>query len=140
MYDRLIAITYLFAALDLAGATADQAIAVPVGARFAKVLDVQAVLTEAVVGTTSPAILNVGTSANASLMATLSIPNGAAIGSVHNSRSAGFSHNGVYQADAEGSEQDTLLLSITDPTGGTPAGTANVSIVIGYDQANPLLG
>lgn len=137
MYDRMILIPYVLTGVDMAGGAADISLPLPAGARFARLVEMRAELTEAVVGTTSAPVLQLGTAANTALMATLEIPDGTAVGAQLNSRSDTFSHLGVYQADAAGSELDALQLTIVDAVGGTITGTADVTIVIAVDQALP---
>ena len=138
-YDDLKTGTYKFAAVNFAtGST--QKIVVPRTAKLARVLDIQlANCTVAFTQVTTPALVQVGDGTTANAFAALTVGALAVGSSIGGADQTGGIFTAVYQAGnySSGAGLHDLIVTFVAPTGGTPAGTADVTILIGWDEINP---
>lgn len=134
MYDRLTPISYNLGSVDFAsGADSTISIPLPPGVKMARVLDVILQVTEVFTAVTTPAKVLVGVAADPDSMVSMTIATPAA-GTLVNLRTYPGSNLAVYNAGGTMGTVTALLVSLIDTTGGTLTGTADVTVVIGYDQ------
>jgi hypothetical protein len=134
-YDSLIPVSYNFPALNFATGSTSK-LKIPNKARMARVLDILVAGTVLFTQVTTPASVQIGDGTTPNIFGQLTIgalASGTTIG-------AGDATNGlsgaVYLAGNynSGAGLHDLVATFVAPTGGAPAGTANVVIVVGYDQ------
>ena len=133
-YDNLKTLTYGYAGVNFASGNATHKVAVPRAAQYARVLDIMVEATVTFTQTTTPGLVQVGDGTTANKFGQLSL-GGTAAGSTIGSgdspvRTADYL-KGNYNS---GAGLHDLTITFVAPTGGTPAGTGNVFITIGYDQ------
>lgn len=137
-YDNLLEVTYAFAAVNFA-TTTTQKLPIPRTSKLARVLDImvgQATVT--FTQTTTPAAVQVGDGTTAAAFASLTIGGLVAGNTITGNDQA----KGVWIANYlagnynAGAGLHDLVATFVAPTGGTPAGTGTVYIVVGYDQIN----
>lgn len=135
-YDNLKTVTYSFPAQSFA-TSGTAKIKVPKGAQMARVLDTLLSCTTTFTQVTTPALLEIGDGTTSDAFWSLTIgglASGSTLGAGDQTPSA---FQAVYDAGAYDSALHDLTVSWVAPTGGTPAGVANVLIVVGYDQITP---
>lgn len=136
MYDNLKVVTYSFPAQSFA-TNGSAKLLVPKGAKMARVMDTLITCTTTFTQVTTPGILEIGDGTTANKFWSLTI-GGLTAG---NTMGAGDvtlpCFQSVYDAGAYVSALHDLTATFVAPTGGTPAGVANLLIVIGYDQITP---
>jgi hypothetical protein len=144
-YDSLTEVCYNFPGINFAaGSTAK--LKIPRGAKMARVLDILFSATVLFTQVTTPANVQVGDGTNVSAFGQLS-PGALAAGNTFGASDVvgglfgpanqyGNAGAGIYLAGNynSGAGLHDLIATFVAPTGGTPAGTATVIIVVGYDQ------
>lgn len=134
-YDNLKVVSYTFAGVNFAAGTSTKKLKVPRGAQLARVLDI--ILQASIVFTqvTTPALVQIGDGTTPDIFASLNV-GGLAAGSTIG---AGDITGGIWKANYLGYNYNAgaglhdLIATLVAPTGGTPTGTADVLIVVGYD-------
>lgn len=135
-YDNLTPVCYQFAAVDFGAGDSTKKLKIPRGAQMARVLDILLTASETFTQTTTPGIVQVGDGTTADKFAAMTIgalASGSTLG-------AGDVDGGLYKAVYlaydynSGDGLHDLILTCVGPTGGTPAGIADVIVIVGYDQ------
>lgn len=135
-YDNLKTLTYGYPAVNFAAGNATHKVAIPRGAQYARVLDIMVEATVTFTQVTTPGLVQVGDGTTANQFAQLSLGGtaaGATIGSADSAVRRVDYLKGNYNS---GAGLHDLTITFVAPTGGTPAGTGNVFITVGYDQIN----
>lgn len=135
-YDTMKTVTYSFPAQSFA-ANGTAKLRLPKNAAMARVLDTLLTCTTTFTQVTTPALLEIGDGTTATAFWSLTI-GGLTAG---NTMGAGDqtlpAFQNVYDSGAYSPALHDLTVTFVAPTGGTPAGVANVLIVVGYDQITP---
>jgi hypothetical protein len=147
-YDNLTEVAYQFAAVNFAtGST--QKLKIPRGSKLARVQDILVSGSVLFTAVTTPAQVQIGDGTTANAFGSLTIGalaagntigasdvTGGLFGAANTFGTAGAA---VYLAANynSGAGLHDLIATFVAPTGGTPAGTATVIIVVGYDQISP---
>ncbi len=136
MYDNLKIISYAFPGVAFGAGTTTGKLPIPRGAQMARVLDIFVTATVVFTQVTSPALVQVGDGTTAAAFAQLNV-GGLAVGNTISGRDAPI-FVAVYNAYGYNSAAGLhdLIATFVAPTGGTPTGTGNVLIVVGYDVIN----
>lgn len=138
-YDNLKTVCHSFAAVSLASGNVTKKLKVPRGAQMARVLDILMAASVTFTQTTTPAVVQVGDGTTADAFASLTVgalASGSTLG-------GGDVANGVFKAVYlagnynSGAGLHDLIVTFVAPTGGTPAGTADVIVIVGYDNITP---
>lgn len=137
MYDNLKVVTYDLGTVNFATGSV-QKLKIPRGVGQARVLDILMNCTVTFTQVTTPALVEVGDGTTANQFASLTV--GAL--TAGNTLGASDVTNGILQNVYDSGNYPSAPLhdftvTLVAPTGGTPAGTAAVSVVIGYDQITP---
>lgn len=128
-YDAYHLVNYHFAAKSFAtGSTAK--LPIPRGAKFARVLDILLVASVTFTQVTSPALVQVGDGTTADAFASITV-GGLAAGNSLSGNDVAQVWKANYLANPA---LHDLVATFVAPTGGTPAGTADVYILVGFDQ------
>lgn len=136
-YDNLRPVTYSYAAVNFASGNATHKVTVPRGVQLARVLDIMVEATVTFTQTTTPGLVQVGDGTTANKFAQLSL------GATASGSTIGSGDQAIWQANYlkanynSGAGLHDLTITFVAPTGGTPAGTGNVFICIGYDDIRP---
>lgn len=133
-YDQLSPVQYNFVAKNYA-AGSSALLKVPVGAQMGRVLDILLNCTVTFTQVTTPAAVQVGDGTTPDKFASITI------GALASGTTMGGSDvtNGVFKAVYlagnynSGAGLHDLTATFVAPTGGTPAGTADTTIIVGYD-------
>lgn len=139
MYDNMKTVTYSFPAKSFASGTTTAKLKVPRSVQMARVLDILVSGTTTFTQVTTPAEINVGDGTDPAKFAGLTVGALAA----GTTLGGGDVTNGVRKSDYlagnynSGDGLHDLTVTFVAPTGGTPAGVADVLVVVGYDQINP---
>jgi hypothetical protein len=147
-YDNLSEVCYTFPSVNFAsGSTAKMKI--PRGAKMARVCDILFSATVLFTQVTTPANVQIGDGTTANAFGQLS-PGALAAGNTFGASDVtgglfgvgnqyGNAATAVYLAGNynSGAGLHDLIVTFVAPTGGTPAGTATVIVVVGYDQITP---
>lgn len=133
-YDNYKTVTYKFAAVNFASASALK-LPIPRGAKFARVLDIMLSASVTFTQVTTPAQMQVGDGSTANKFAAI-VVGALAAGSTLTGNDVSQVWNANYLAGNynSGAGLHDLIATPVAPTGGTPAGTADVYILVGYDQ------
>lgn len=147
-YDNLSEVCYTFPSVNFAtGST--QKMKIPRGARMARVCDILVAATVLFTQVTTAAVVEIGDGVTANAFGQLSLGALAAGSTLGASDVVGglFGVNNQYGNAAtavylagnynSGAGLHDLIATFVAPTGGTPAGTATVIVVVGYDQITP---
>lgn len=137
-YDNLRTVTYSYAAVNFASGNATHKVAVPRGCQMARVLDIMIEATVTFTQTTTPGLVQVGDGTTAAKFAQLSAGGTASGSTVGSGDQAIWISNYLKGNYNSGAGLHDLTITFVAPTGGTPAGTGNVFITIGYDDIRPL--
>lgn len=134
MYDNLKEISYTFPSVNFATGSS-QKMKIPRTAGMARVLDMLVSATILFTQVTTPAIVQVGDGVTPDIFASLTIGGLAANSTIGGSDQTGGIFKAVYLGGNynSGAGLHDLVATFVAPTGGTPAGTATVIIVVGYD-------
>lgn len=132
-YDAYHAITYKFNAVNFATTTSAK-MPIPRGANFARVLDIMLVASVTFTQVTAPGQVQIGDGTTANKFASIVI-GGLASGSSLTGNDVAHVWTANYIA-APGAVLHDLVATFLAPTGGTPAGTADVYVLVGYDEIN----
>lgn len=135
MYDNLLPVSYPFAALNFAtGSTAK--LKIPRHSTLARVLDILVSGTVLFTQVSTPASVQIGDGSTPNIFGQLVIGALAAASTIGAGDVTNGLNGAVYLAGNynSGAGLHDLIATFVAPTGGTPAGTANVLIVVGYDQ------
>lgn len=135
-YDNLCVMSYNLGLVDYGAGDVTRYIRIPRGATFGRILEVNHDVTETFTNTTTAGATKIGRSG--SLAAYLSIPLGVtATGASYGLRDVAAT---VLATPWRKSSNDIseLIVTCLAPTGGTPAGIALVTVVIGWDNVAPL--
>ncbi len=133
MYDNLKLISYPFPGVNFGGGTTTGKLPIPRGANMARVMDIFVTATVVFTQVTTPALVQVGDGTTAAAFAQLNI-GGLAVGNTVSGRD-NDTFVAVYNAYGynSGAGLHDLIATFVAPTGGTPTGTGNVLITVGYD-------
>lgn len=132
-YDNLTPITYHFEDVDFGVATpGSRKLPIPIGANFARVLDVFVVASEVFTDVTTSARVDVGDGTVQNKFASLSI--GALADGSSVSGRDGSAFEGLYNEAEYDDPLHDLVATFVAPTGGTITGTADVYVIVGYDH------
>lgn len=134
-YDNATPVCYNFPAVNFA-TSSTQKMKIPRGSAEARVMDILVSATVLFTQVTTPAVVQVGDGTTADIFASLTIGALAAGSTIGGSDVADGVFNAVYLAGNynSGAGLHDLIATFVAPTGGTPAGTATVIVVVGYDQ------
>ena len=134
-YDNLKAVSYSFAGVNLASGNVTKKLKVPRGSQMARVLDILAAASVTFTQTTTPAVVQIGDGTTPDVFASLTLGALASGSTLGGGDVAGGVFKAVYLAGAynSGAGLHDLIATFVAPTGGTPAGTADFIIVVGYD-------
>lgn len=120
---------YHLGSINFVGTPAAQAIRVPKGARFARIVDVHVMASVAFTATTTPGYVDIGTAGTAAKYVHFNCGTTAATDARcfddSDGRVAGYE-----VIDTVGEAIEQLEVSFVAPTGGTPAGTGLVTISV----------
>lgn len=135
-YDNLTPVSYSFAAVDFGAGDSTKKLKVPRGATMGRVLDILLAASETFTQTTTPGLVQVGDGTTADKFASLTCGALAAGSTLGGGDVAGGVFESVYLAGNynSGDGLHDLILTCVAPTGGTPAGIADVIVIVGYDQ------
>lgn len=138
-YDNLKAVSYSFAGVSLASGNVTKKLKVPRGAQMARVLDILLAASVTFTQTTTPAIVQIGDGTTADEFASLTVGGLTSGSTLGGGDVAGGVFKAVYLAGNynSGAGLHDLIATFVAPTGGTPAGTADVIVVVGYDDITP---
>lgn len=133
-YDNLVTFSYDFNAVAFGAGTTTAKLPIPRGAQMARVLDIFVTATVVFTQVTTPALVQVGDGTTANKFAQLTV-GGLAVGNTISGRD-GPIFQAVYNGPsyASGAGLHDLIATFVAPTGGSPTGTGNVQIIVGYDQ------
>lgn len=133
-YDNYKTVTYKFTGVDFTSSPALK-LPIPRGAKFARVLDVMLAATTTFTQVTTPAQLKVGDGTTADKFAAI-VVGALASGSTLTGNDVQQVWNANYLAGNynSGAGLHDLVATPVAPTGGTPAGVADVYVLVGYDQ------
>lgn len=134
-YDNLKTITYSYAAVNFAAGSSVKA-AIPRGVQYARVLDIMVQATVTFTQVTTPGLVQVGDGTTANQFGQLSLGGTAAGSTIGSADSAVRRVDYLKQNYNSGAGLHDLTFTFVAPTGGSPAGTGNVFITMGYDQIN----
>jgi hypothetical protein len=134
-YDNAKAVCYPFPAVDFSTGSTKK-LKIPRGSAEARVMDILVSATVLFTQVTTPALVQVGDGTTPDIFASLTLGALAAGSTIGGSDVANGIFNAVYLAGNynSGAGLHDLIATFVAPTGGTPAGTATVIIVVGYDQ------
>lgn len=137
-YDTLKPVSYSFAGVNFATGSS-QKLKIPRSAQMARVLDILCSATVTFTQVTTPGAVQIGDGTTPDIFASLSMGALAAGSTLGGSDVTGGVFKAVYLAGNynSGGGLHDLIATFVAPTGGTPAGTATVIVVVGYDQINP---
>jgi hypothetical protein len=136
-YDNMYQVTYQFPAVAFGSGTTTAKLYVPRTVKQARVLDIFVAGTVLFTQVTTPALVQVGDGTTANAFAQLTVGALAAGNTVGGSDTPAV---GVWRANYlagsynAGAGLHDLIATFVAPTGGTPAGTGTVTIIMGYDQ------
>lgn len=135
-YDNLTPVSYSFAGVNLASGNVTKKLKVPRGAQLARVLDILAAASVTFTQTTTPAVVQIGDGTTADVFASLTLGALAAGSTLGGGDVAGGVFKAVYLAGSynSGNGLHDLIATFVAPTGGTPAGTADFTIIVGFDE------
>lgn len=138
-YDNLKTVAYSFAGVNLASGNVTKKLKVPRGAQMARVLDILLAASVTFTQTTTPAVMQVGDGTVPDIFASLTVGALASGSTLGGGDVAGGVFKAVYLAGNynAGAGLHDLILTCVAPTGGTPAGTADVIVLVGYDNITP---
>lgn len=132
-YANMKTVTYSLGSINFAtGSTVK--LKVPRGAQMARVLDIFLTCTVNFTQVTTPAQVEIGDGTNAGAFANLVVGGLTAGNTLGASDVTNGIFTAVYDAGAYPNPLHDLIATLVAPTGGTPAGTAAVTVVVGYDQ------
>lgn len=136
-YDRLTSVCYTFPGVNFATTTTGK-MKVPRGSQMARVLDILCSATVTFTQVTTPGQVQIGDGTTANAFAALTMGALAAGNTLGGSDVTNGVFTAVYLAGNynSGAGLHDLIATFLAPTGGTPAGTATVIVVVGYDQIN----
>lgn len=134
-YDNAKVVCYPFPAVDFSTGSTHK-LKIPRGSAEARVMDILCSATVLFTQVTTPALVQVGDGTTADIFASLTLGALAAGSTIGGSDVANGIFKAVYLAGNynSGAGLHDLIATFVAPTGGTPAGTATVIIVVGYDQ------
>jgi hypothetical protein len=147
-YDSLRMVSYTFPGVNFASGSS-QKLKIPRGSRMARVCDILVSATVLFTQVTTPAVVQIGDGTTANAFGQLSLGALAAGNTIGASdvlgglfgvgNQYGNAATAVYLAGNynSGAGLHDLIATFVAPTGGTPAGTATVIVVVGYDQITP---
>jgi hypothetical protein len=137
-YDSLAEVTYTFPGVNFATTTTGK-MKIPRSAKMARVLDIFVNATVLFTQVTTQAIVQVGDGSTPDIFASLALGALAATNTIGGSDVTAGVFKAVYLAGNynSGAGLHDLIATFVAPTGGTPAGTGTVTIVVGYDQISP---
>lgn len=147
-YDSLYEVCYNFPSVNFATGSS-QKMKIPRGAKMARVLDILVSATVLFTQVTTPAVVEIGDGTTANAFGQLSLGALAAgntlgasdvVGGLFGvSNQFGNAAAAVYLAGNynAGAGLHDLIATFVAPTGGTPAGTGTVIVVVGYDTISP---
>lgn len=135
-YDNLTPVSYNFAAVNFGAGDSTHKLKVPRGATLGRVLDILLAASVTFTQTTTPALVQVGDGTTADAFAAMTVGGLAAGSTLGAGDVAGGCYKATYLAGNynSGDGLHDLILTCVAPTGGTPAGTADVIVIVGYDQ------
>lgn len=138
-YDDLVPVSYRYSAVNLASGNVSKKLKVPRGATLGRVLDILMEASVTFTQVTTPAVIQVGDGTTADAFASLTVGALASGSTLGGGDVAGGVFKAVYLAGNynSGDGLHDLILTCVAPTGGTPAGTADIIIVVGFDQITP---
>lgn len=132
MYDKLIPFSFSLGTRTVGSTfTGNFRIGIPRRAQMARVLDINCNVTTLFTQVTTPGFIRVGTAGNNAKFAELNMGAAPANAAYNFSDNNGFRDVWRRSVDAI----DELLVTLVAPTGGTPAGVADVHIIVGFDEA-----
>jgi hypothetical protein len=132
-YDAYHAVTHKFPAVNFATGSS-QKLPIPRGATFARVLDLMVVGTVLFTQVTTPAVVQIGDGTTPDKFASLTLGALAAGASLTGNDVAAVWKTNYLAGNYAPSGLHDLIATFVAPTGGTPAGTGDVYILIGYDK------
>lgn len=135
-YDNLKTVTYSFPAQSFA-TNGTAKLKVPKGAAMARVLDTLLTCSTTFTQVTTPALLEVGDGTTANAFWSLTVGGLTAGNTMGAGDQTAEAFQNVYDSGSYANALHDLTVTFVAPTGGTPAGVANVLIVVGYDQITP---
>lgn len=137
-YDDMITSSHAFPSVNFASGSTNK-IKVPRGAKLGRVLDILVNATVLFTQVTTPAIVQVGDGTTPDIFATLTLGALAAGSTIGGGDVTNGIFKSVYLAGnyASGAGLHDLTVTFVAPTGGTPAGTGTVLIIMGWDQISP---
>lgn len=132
-YDKPLTFNFKYSAVNFAvGGT--QKIPLPRGARYARVCDILLVSSVTFTQVTTPALVQVGDGTTPDKFASITV-GALAAGSTLSGNDVAPAHVWKDNYVANPVIHD-LVVTFVAPTGGTPAGTADVCILLAFDQVN----
>jgi hypothetical protein len=132
-YDAYHQTTYKFSAVDFSTGSSKK-LPVPRGATFARVLDIMVVASVLFTQVTTPAIVQIGDGTTADKFASITLGALAAGSSITGNDVAHVWNANYLAGNYPPSGLHDLTATFVAPTGGTPAGTGDVYILVGYDK------
>lgn len=135
-YDNLISETLRYPAVNFGGGTTTQKIPVPCGAKLCRVLDIAVIASIVFTQVTTPALVQVGDGTTPNKFAQLTVGGLAAGNSITGNDQTGGTWISNYLAanyNSGGGLHD-LVATFVAPTGGSPTGTGDVLLRLGWDQ------
>ena len=135
-YDQMIVETLRYPGVNFGGGTTTQKLPVPRGAQFARVLDLQVIASATFTQVTTPAEVQIGDGTTANKFSQLTVGGLVAGSSITGNDQTGGTWISNYIAGNynSGAGLHDLVATFVAPTGGTPAGTGDVIIILGWDQ------
>lgn len=130
MYDKPVVMSYHYSAVDYGAGTVTRKIRIPKGAKMARVLDIHAFATETFTNTTLQGRTQVGISGDLDKYADMPMGVLAAAAAL-NFAGTGGGFVAMFQDHVD--DVSELIVTFVAPTGGTPAGIADVDIAIAWD-------
>lgn len=137
-YDVLTPVSHTFPGVNFATTTTAK-IKIPRKATMARVMDILASATVLFTQVTTQAQVQVGDGSTPDIFAALFMGALASGNTLGGSDSVAGVYKAAYLAGNynSGAGLHDLIVTFVAPTGGSPAGTATVVVVVGYDQIQP---
>lgn len=135
-YDNPLVISYEFGLIDFGAGNSAYAIKPPYGFKFGQVIDIHVAVTETFNQVTTPGYVRLGPANDLDLYAELNMGAAAATDAYNSSDHQCFlDKQRVIDMDRDGTAGAAITqveVNFVAPTGGTPAGIGEVTIVVGW--------
>jgi hypothetical protein len=135
-YDNLVTYAVRFPGVNFGAGTTSQLLKVPRKCKLARVLDIFVNGTVLFTQVTTPAIVQIGDGTTPDIFASLVVGALAAGATIGGGDTLNGVHKSFYLAANynSGAGLHDLTATFVAPTGGSPAGTGDVTIILGVDQ------